>query len=97
MDPQLTEPQSELRTQPEPDMTPIQTDQQGPESTAEHAPDPTDNGPPDPSAHSPPHTEISGSELAEAPSQTDSLTESHFLLSKHDREEESPQEADDDE
>ena len=96
-DPQLIEPQSELRTQPEPDMTPIQNDQREPESTAEHAPDPTDNDPPDPSAHSPPHTEISGSELAEAPSQTDSLTESHFLLSKHDREEESPQEADDDE
>lgn len=58
--------------QPAPNMTPIQGNDEGP--YPEHALNQ--------SAHSRSHTEISGSELAEAPSQPDSLADSHFLLPK---------------
>ncbi|KAK4153868.1 hypothetical protein C8A00DRAFT_33338 [Chaetomidium leptoderma] len=69
--------------QPEADMTPTQQGQHEQPSTMTPAIDATDN---DPSGLSQPHTEPSASDLAEMPSQPDSLTDSHFGLSKPDRE-----------
>ncbi|KAK4040493.1 hypothetical protein C8A01DRAFT_15648 [Parachaetomium inaequale] len=67
--------------QPEADMAPTQ-----PEGQHEQTPT-TDSIDNDPSIHSQPHTELSGSDLPEAPSQPDSLTDSHFVLPKSDQEE----------
>ncbi|KAK4118694.1 hypothetical protein N657DRAFT_583143 [Parathielavia appendiculata] len=47
------------------------------------------------SVHSPPHTEVSGSEHPDAPSQSDSVANSHFILPKHNQDEDA-HEVDDD-
>ncbi|KAL2016022.1 hypothetical protein VTK56DRAFT_4352 [Thermocarpiscus australiensis] len=78
------QPPAQLQHQPEADMMPVQDEQQEQKSNETSTPEPTDNGQ---SAHSQPRTEPSGSEPADAQSQTGSVTESHFVLPKSDREE----------
>jgi hypothetical protein len=67
--------------QPEADMTPVQLEGQHEQTPT------TDSVGNDPSIDSQPHTELSGSDLPEAPSQPDSLTDAHFVLPKSDQDE----------